>query len=90
MFGKEALLSEILDDLGQEVYQEALDVHEFDLYGQAGLEDVEYDPVKFKLVVPLRPTVDLGDYPACASRRLRSFRPRRMWTRRWNRPVSRV
>lgn len=61
-FGKQGLLSEILDDLGQEVYQEALEAHKFDLYGQAGLEDVEFDPVKFKLVLPLRPTVDLGDY----------------------------
>lgn len=62
MFGKEALFSEILDDLGQEVYQEALDAQEFDLYGQAALQDVGYDPVTFKLVLPLRPTVDLGDY----------------------------
>lgn len=62
MFGKQTLLSEILDDLGQEVYQEAVTAQEFDLYGQASLEDVEFDPVKFKLVLPLRPTVDLGDY----------------------------
>lgn len=62
MFGKQGLLSEILDDLGQEVYQEAQEAHKFELYGQAGLEDVEFDPVRFKLVLPLRPTVDLGDY----------------------------
>ncbi len=62
MFGKEALLNEIMTDLGQEVYQEALDAQGFDMYGPAGLEDVEFDPIKFKLVVPLRPTVDLGDY----------------------------
>lgn len=62
MFGKEGLLNEILDDLGQEVYKEALEAKEFEPYGQAALEDVTFDPVTFKLVVPLRPTADLGDY----------------------------
>lgn len=62
MFGKQALLSEILDDLGQEVYKEVLDGKSFDPFGQAALEDVTLDPVTFKLVVPLAPTVDLGDY----------------------------
>jgi trigger factor len=63
MYGKPALLGEIVDDLGQEVYTEVLDQTEIEPYGQAALEDVELDPaIKFKLIVPLRPTVDLGDY----------------------------
>jgi trigger factor len=62
MFGKEAVLGEILDDLGEEVYKEALEMEKPDIYGQAALEDVKFDPVTFKLIVPLRPTVDLGDY----------------------------
>ena len=62
MFGKEAVLGEILDDLGEEVYKEALATEKPDIYGQAALDDVKFDPVVFKLVVPLRPTVDLGDY----------------------------
>jgi trigger factor len=62
MFGKEAVLGEILDDLGEEIYKEALEVEKPDIYGQAALEDVKFDPVTFKLIVPLRPTVDLGDY----------------------------
>lgn len=63
MYGKPALLGEIVDDLGQEVYTEVLGRNEFEPYGQAALEDVELDPaIKFKLTVPLRPTVDLGDY----------------------------
>ena len=62
MFGKEAMLGEILDDLGEEVYKEALESEKFDPYGQVGLEDVKVDPVTFKLVVPMRPTVDLRDY----------------------------
>lgn len=63
MYGKPALLGEIVDDLGQEVYTEVLKQQQLDIYGQAALEDVELEPaIKFKLVVPLRPTVDLGDY----------------------------
>ena len=63
MFGKPSLLNEIVDDLGQEVFAEVLESHKLDPYGQASLEDMEVDPViKFQLVVPLPPTVDLGDY----------------------------
>src|SRR5512139_3525905 len=63
LYGKPALLGEIVDDLGQEVYNEVLDRREFEPYGQASLEDVQVDPeIKFKLIVPLRPTVTLGDY----------------------------
>ena len=63
MYGKPALLGEIADDLGQEVYKEVLESQKLDPYDQASLEKVDVDPViKFQLVVPLRPTVDLGDY----------------------------
>ncbi|MGE5602802.1 MAG: trigger factor [Nitrososphaerales archaeon] len=63
LYGKPALLGEVVDDLGQEVYTEVLGQHGFEPYGQAALEDVQVDPeIRFKLVVPLRPTVELGDY----------------------------
>jgi trigger factor len=62
MFGKEAVLSEIVDDLGQEVYKEVLDTEKIDPYSQASLDDVTFDPVTFKLTVPMQPSVDLGDY----------------------------
>ena len=62
MYGKEAVLGEVLDDLGEEVYKEALATAKPDIYGQAALKDVKFDPVSFTLIVPLRPTVDLGDY----------------------------
>jgi trigger factor len=61
-FGREALLRETLDDLGQDVIAEALKSEELELYGQGSLEDVQLDPLVFKLRVPLRPLVDLGDY----------------------------
>ncbi len=60
-FGREALLNEILDDLGQEVYKEALDNEKIDPFARAEISDVDLNPVTFKLVVPLAPEVDLGD-----------------------------
>jgi trigger factor len=62
MFGKEAILSEIADDLGQEVFKETLDSEHIEPYAQASLNDVTFDPVTFKLTVPMPPTVELGDY----------------------------
>lgn len=62
MFGREAVLSEILDDLGDEVFKEALESEKIEPYAQASLHDVTYDPLTFKLVIPLAPTVELGDY----------------------------
>jgi trigger factor len=61
-YGREALLNEVLDDLGQEVYSEALETENIEPYAQAALVDVEMEPLAFKLTVPLEPTVDLGDY----------------------------
>ena len=61
-FGREALLNEVIDGLGQAVFGEALDAEHIEPYAQASLVDVETEPVTFKLVVPLPPTVDLGDY----------------------------
>lgn len=63
-FGREALLQEVLDDLGQEVVQEALEKEDVEPYGAGSLDDVQLDPLVLKLRVPLRPTVELGDYRA--------------------------
>ena len=61
-YGREAVLSEIMDDLGEEVFKEALETEKIEPFGQAGLEDVKTDPITFSLVIALRPTVQLGDY----------------------------
>lgn len=61
-FGREALLQEALDDLGQEIIPEAMESEGLEPYDAGSLEDVQMDPLTFKLRVPLRPTVDLGDY----------------------------
>jgi trigger factor len=62
MFGRDALLSQVMDEMGDEIYKEALAVERIEPYGRADLEDLKTDPVTFKLVVPLQPEVHLGDY----------------------------
>jgi trigger factor len=61
-FGREALLKEVLDELGQEVIKEAFESEELKPYDAGALEDVQLDPLVFQLRVPLVPEVDLGDY----------------------------
>jgi len=60
--GLPALYDEFVGDLGQEVYKEALDNNEFEPYATATLEDVQIEPLRYKLIVPLEPEIDLGDY----------------------------
>lgn len=62
--GREALLQESLEDLGQEAIKEALEREELEPYAAGELHDVQMDPLTFKIRVPLRPKVDLGDYRA--------------------------
>ena len=62
MVGKQALLEEVVDDLGPKVYKEALDAHSIEPYGMGEMEDFSLEPMVFKMVVPLAPVVELGDY----------------------------
>ena len=62
MVGKRALLEEVVDDLGPKVYKEALDAQNIAPYGMGEMEDFTLEPMVFKMVVPLAPVVDLGDY----------------------------
>ena len=61
-FGKEALSKEVLDELGDAVYKEALEEAGFEPFGQAQLTDYETNPLVLKMIVPLAPVVELGDY----------------------------
>ena len=60
--GKEALYQEIVDKLGDTIYKEALEQAGIEPFGQATLTDYQTEPLVLKLVVPLRPVVELGDY----------------------------
>jgi trigger factor len=62
MLGKQALYEEVVDDLGPVVYKEALEQHNIDPFGPGEMEDFTVEPMVFKMLVPLAPIVDLGDY----------------------------
>lgn len=62
--GRERIMSEALDKLVTECYNEALDTEAVDAVAQPTLEKLDVDPVRFKFTVPVRPTVDLNDYQA--------------------------
>jgi trigger factor len=62
MVGRTGLIREALDTLVPDVYNEAIAEQDVDAIGQPELEILEFEPVRFKATVPVRPTVDLGEY----------------------------
>lgn len=61
-YGRAALYEEAADDLVRESYQEVLRQGEFEPVGRAELEQLNLQPFTFRLVVPVKPTVRLGNY----------------------------
>lgn len=64
MVGLPTLYNEFVDELGQELYKEAIEQEKLEPYATAALEDVEFEPLAYKLLIPLEPEIDLGDYRA--------------------------
>jgi len=60
--GRESLLQDALNQLIPEVYEKAIKEQEIDAFAQPHIEVTQTDPVVFKATVPVRPTVELGDY----------------------------
>ena len=60
--GEDRLYQEMLDKLGEQIYREALEESQLDPYGPGQLDDVKLKPLVLNFTVPLRPTVELGDY----------------------------
>jgi trigger factor len=60
--GRDALMRQALDRLVPEVYREAASQEDVDPIDLAELEVVTTEPLVVKATVPVRPTVDLGDY----------------------------
>lgn len=60
--GKEAVIQEALGDLAPELVQKAIDDEELEAIDTPEVEFETRDPVVIKATVPLKPTVDLGDY----------------------------
>ena len=61
-FGEETIRQEAIDRLMPEVYQEALVQESIEPVDKALFELVQEQPLVAKFTVPVRPTVDLGDY----------------------------
>jgi trigger factor len=60
--GKDALFREALEDLIPMTYKEALESQDIDAIAQPQFELIQVEPLIFKAVVPLKPTIKLGDY----------------------------
>lgn len=61
--GEGAILEEAIDELGPQLYRQALEEADLEPYGPGQLEDIEGNGrLTFVFTVPLVPTVDLGDY----------------------------
>lgn len=64
LIGREGLLREALDDLVGDAFGEAVARENLEPIGRPQVEILELEPVRFKAVVPVKPTVELGDYTA--------------------------
>jgi trigger factor len=64
VFGREAVQQEAFDEFGQELYEKALEEVEYEAYQPGELQEVEWDPFRMTVLLPIRPEVDLGDYRA--------------------------
>ena len=60
--GRDRLVREALDILIPEAYNKAIDEQDIDAIDQPSIELLKDEPLAFKATVPVRPTVDLGDY----------------------------
>ncbi|MFC1978116.1 trigger factor [Chloroflexota bacterium] len=60
--GKEGLLEDALNNLIPQAYEKAIKEQEIEAIAQPQIEIAQTDPVVFKAIVSLKPTVKLGDY----------------------------
>jgi trigger factor len=60
--GEEAFASELVDELGKDLYPKAIDEAKVEPYGPGTFEDFKAAPTQLVVRVPLEPTVDLKDY----------------------------
>ena len=67
--GRGRILEEAIDIAVPEAYNKALEDHDIDAIGQPQIELTSAEPLSFKATVPIRPTVELGDYKSIRVRR---------------------
>ena len=61
-FGRDALQQQVLEEFGDQWYEQALEQIDEEPYDVGRLEDVEWDPFRMTIRLPIQPEVDLGDY----------------------------
>ena len=61
-YSRQNLLEDALDDLVPEAYKKAVKEQELEPIATPQIELTQTEPVVFKAIVPLKPTVKLGDY----------------------------
>jgi trigger factor len=64
IFGREALQQQTLDEYGNEIFDQALEQIDDEPYDVGDLQEVEWDPFRMVVRVPIEPEVELGDYRA--------------------------
>ena len=62
VFGREAVQQQALEDFGQDLYDKALEEIEYEPYEPGELKEVEWDPFRMTILLPIKPELDLGDY----------------------------
>jgi trigger factor len=60
--GMGALFEEFVDELGQEVFRQAIEQENIEPYAVASLDNIDLDPLRYTLTIPLAPEVKLGEY----------------------------
>jgi trigger factor len=60
--GEQVFAAEVADELGSQLYSQAIDEAKIDPYGPGQLEDIKTSPTQLIVRVPLEPTVGLKDY----------------------------
>ena len=60
--GKSTLLEEALERLIPQLYKQAIESEKIEPIAQPQIEITQNEPLVFKAIVPLKPTVKLGDY----------------------------
>ncbi|MFN2289852.1 MAG: trigger factor [Anaerolineae bacterium] len=61
-FGREAVQQQALEDFGNDLYEEALEEIDYEPYDVGDLQDVQWEPFRMTIQIPIPPEVDLGDY----------------------------
>jgi trigger factor len=61
-FGEDTLRQEAAESLIEEVYDKALEQEGIKPFAPATLDQIELDPITFTFMVPLSPTIELGNY----------------------------